>query len=49
MISIPIWLLVILITLSALFVVCFVLSIISFMQVCKIDQHDKNTHPRKID
>ena len=45
MINIPIWLFVILITLSSLFVIGFTMAIISFMQVCKVDHHDKNIHP----
>lgn len=49
MINIPIWLFVILITLSALFVIGFIMAIISFLQVCKIDEHDKNIHPGKND
>lgn len=44
MINIPVWLLVILITLSALFIIGLMICVVSFMQVCKIDHHDKDTH-----
>lgn len=45
MINIPIWLFVILVTLSVLFFIGFLFTVISFMQICKIDEHDKSKHP----
>lgn len=47
MISIPIWVFVILITLSSLFFIGFLFFVVSFMKICKIDEHDKNSHPGK--
>ena len=47
MISIPIWLFVIIVTLSALFILCFVITLIGYIRLCIIDNHDKNTHPGK--
>lgn len=47
MINIPIWVFVILITLSSLFFVGFIAFVLCFMQICKTDQHDKNIHPGK--
>ena len=45
MINIPIWLFVILITLSALFVGTFAFILIGYIRMCIIDSHDKNIHP----
>ena len=47
MITIPIWLFVILITLSTLFVIGFAITLIGYIRVCIIDSHDKNIHPGK--
>ena len=47
MINIPIWLFVIFITLSALFVIGFAIMLIGYIHICIIDSHDKNIHPGK--
>ena len=47
MINIPIWLFVILVTLSSLFIICFVIILIGYIRLCIIDSHDKNIHPGK--
>ena len=47
MINIPIWLFVILITLSALFIICFAITLIGYIRMCIIDSYDKNIHPGK--
>ena len=45
MINIPIWLFVILITLSVLFIIVFSITLIGYIRMCIIDSHDKNIHP----
>ena len=45
MITIPIWLFVILITLSSLFIIGFMVTLIGYVRMCMIDRHDKNIHP----
>ena len=47
MINIPIWLFVILITLSSLLALCFLIALIGYVRMCMIDRHDKNIHPEK--
>ena len=44
MINIPIWLFVILVTLSLICVISFVVALIGYIQVSKIDKHDKEHH-----
>ena len=45
MINIPIWLFAILITLSVLFIIVFAITLIGYIRMCIIDNHDKNIHP----
>ena len=47
MITIPIWLFVILITLSSLFIIGFMVTLIGYVRMYMIDRHDKSIHPGK--
>ena len=44
MISIPIWVFVMLVTLSSILVLAFIFCLIGYLQVCKLDKHDKEIH-----
>ena len=47
MISIPIWVFVMLVTLSFFFILGFIFALIGYIQACIIEKHDRNIHPER--